>query len=471
MPIFEVQSVYMSKKRHIRTSWVIHIFAILHAVVALCCRLAGVEDELLLTVLTMSMALIICIRKCLSVEFSAASIIVVNIIGYYMGTFGAQVIQRLIESPFAVHAISTAITTEILGWSILALTKIFRQKGVKRQSVEESAYLPWLILAMIGIFIFRLTIIFVVSYDNFLNGDIYDTSAKVFSDSLSLTTLICINILYIRYVKKLSNKLSKTGKIVMLIAFMLAASLVETVLVSDGLSLKANPDFWKEFPIIFITSLLAQITVYCVVYMVNYAFTARNEMHEEREKANMAQYRYVKLKHQVNPHFLFNSLNILDCLICEEKTERASSYTHKLAGIYRYMLKSEDEIVVPLRDELVFVGLYVDLLKERFPVGFHVEINVPEELYHKCILPCSIQLLIENATKHNAVSEDTPLTIKVEVENGSIKVMNNLIPKVTKSPSTGLGLKYIKQMYLDLSGKTIGIEKTDTEYSVTLPLI
>ena len=185
----------------------------------------------------------------------------------------------------------------------------------------------------------------------------------------------------------------------------------------------------------------------------------------------MAQYRYVKLKHQVNPHFLFNSLNILDCLICEESTERASAYTHKLAGIYRYMLKSEDEMVVTLRDELVFVRLYTDLLMERFPVGFEVITDVQEGLMSRFVLPCSIQLLIENATKHNAVSEDNPLVIKIEATADGICVTNNRIPKMTKSPSTGLGQKYIRQMYFDMTGKEIEVVDTEEEYSVTLPLI
>jgi LytS/YehU family sensor histidine kinase len=205
--------------------------------------------------------------------------------------------------------------------------------------------------------------------------------------------------------------------------------------------------------------------------MINYALSAKSQMQEEREKADMAQYRYVKLKHQVNPHFLFNSLNILDCLICEETPERASAYTHKLAGIYRYMLKSEDEMIVSLRDELVFVGLYVDLLKERFPVGFEVETDVPESLMSRMVLPCSIQLLIENATKHNAVSADNPLRINVEAAGESIRVSNNIVPKMTKSPSTGLGQKYIRQMYLDLTGKQIEITENEEKYSVELPLI
>ena len=135
------------------------------------------------------------------------------------------------------------------------------------------------------------------------------------------------------------------------------------------------------------------------------------------------------------------------------------------------MLKSEDEMIVSLRDELVFVGLYVDLLKERFPVGFEVETDVPESLMSRMVLPCSVQLLIENATKHNAVSADNPLIIKVEAAVDRIRVSNNIVPKMTKSPSTGLGQKYIRQMYLDLTGKQIEITENEEKYSVELPLI
>ena len=135
------------------------------------------------------------------------------------------------------------------------------------------------------------------------------------------------------------------------------------------------------------------------------------------------------------------------------------------------MLKSEDEDLVQLHEELVFVGLYVDLLKVRFPEGFEVEIDVPEDMMARFVLPCSLQLLIENATKHNAVSSDNPLTIRIEAEGNRITVSNNIIPKVTTSPSTGLGQKYIRQQYLDLSGKEIYIRKTEDTYCVTLPLL
>jgi LytS/YehU family sensor histidine kinase len=135
------------------------------------------------------------------------------------------------------------------------------------------------------------------------------------------------------------------------------------------------------------------------------------------------------------------------------------------------MIKSEDYELVPLREEMEFVGQYIDLLKLRFPEGFDVIIDVPQEQMARFVLPCSIQLLIENATKHNAVSTDNPLVIKIKAEADKICVSNNLVPKITVSSSTGLGQKYISQQYQDLSGKSIDIRKTEDEYFVTLPLL
>jgi sensor histidine kinase YesM len=457
--------------RKLSTTWIIHIFAILHAVVALSCRLAGIEDELLLTMLTMTMALIVCTKSGLNIDLTAAAIIVMNIFGYFIGNLGADILQTFISQPYAIHALSTLATTEILGWSIVALTSLFNVKRKNSSKPHDISYLSWLILAMCGIFVLRLSIVVFFSGGSIIEGDVYETSAMVFSNSFSLITLICINVLYVRYARRYAKKWSKTSSLLAFLAFTFTAAFLESILAGAGIPIRLSNVFNEGFPLLYATSLLAQIAVYCVVYIINYALSIRSQMKEEREKANMAQYRYVKLKHQVNPHFLFNSLNILDCLICDNNTEAASAYTHKLAGIYRYMLKSEDEMVVSLRDELVFVELYADLLKERFPVGFHVETSVPEKLMARFVLPCSIQLLIENATKHNAVSEEDPLVIRIEAEGESIRVTNNRVPKVSKSPSTGLGQAYIRQMYRDLSGKEVEIEETDKIYQVTLPLI
>ena len=442
--------------------WIIHIFALLHAAVALACRLAGADDQILLTVLTMAMALVISMKMDLKIEFTAIVVIIVNILGFVIGTFGANVLGSFVASEYLVHCFSTVITTEILGWSIVGITKIFGQKEVENVNIKSTPYMKWILLIASGIFILRILIVVFLSRTPFEQDAIFEMIRKVMTNSFSLIILTCVNILFIRTVGTRGDSASRLSTIILFIGFMALATLMETFLVGVE---------EKNFMLVAIVSLILQITVYCIVYMINYALTTHSEMQAQKEKATMAQYRYLKLKRQVNPHFLFNSLNILDCLICDNNTEAASAYTHKLAGIYRYMLKSEDEMVVSLRDELVFVELYTDLLKERFPVGFSVETSVPEELMARFVLPCSIQLLIENATKHNAVSEEEPLVIHIEAEGESIRVTNNRVPIVTKSPSTGLGQAYIKQMYRDLSGKEVKIEETDKIYRVTLPLI
>lgn len=460
----------MARIKNISPPWIIHIFALLHVAVALICRIAGVGDELLLTVLTMAMSLLICYKKKVSIEFTAAVIIVGNIIGYLMGTLGASVFELIFQSPYVVHALSTAVTTEVLGWSIVAITKIFRQSNSVGHTLSSS-YIRWILLAAGGIFVIRIFIVLFFSRESFETDYVLDMTGKVLSNTVGLIILACLNTLYVRYSAQIREYTSAWLRIIIFIGFMAAAALIEALIVGFGIPFDMKRSSIDDLPILAIVSVLAQITIYCIVYIVNYAITSRYEMNRQREVANMAQYRYLKLKRQVNPHFLFNSLNILDCLVCEEKTEQASTYIHKLAGIYRYMIKSEDEDLVPLREELVFVGLYVDLLKVRFPEGFEVDIDVPEDSMARFVLPCSLQLLIENATKHNAVTAENPLHISVKVTDDVVTVSNNIVPKVTRNASTGLGQKYIRQQYIDLSGKEIDIRKTEETYCVTLPLL
>lgn len=462
----------MSQIKHISPSWIIHLFALLHAIVALGCRYYGVGDELLLTLLTMTMALLICFKRNMSIEFTAAIIIVGNIIGFLMGTLGANILERFISSPYAVHALSTAITTEILGWSIVAISRLPRtaSSGKDDRSLSSSS-LKWILLTAGGIFIIRLGVVFFFSQWEVETEDLYDMTGQVLSNSVALIVLVCLNILYVRLAGR-RHKPGKTAKnIAIFCLFMLGTTALETVMVGFGLPFKPNEEMAESIPVLIPVSFLTQIAVYCIVYMVNYVVSTQARMHIEREKANSAQYRYLKLKRQVDPHFLFNSLNILDCLVCEDKPEQASEYIHKLAGLYRYMIKSEEAEIVQLRDELAFVGQYVDLLKVRFPEGFEVDIDVTEESMSRYILPCSLQLLIENATKHNAVSTDNPLRISISVSGNRVRVCNNIIPKVTKAQSMGLGQKYIRQQYLDMSGKEIEIEDDGMRYCVTLPLL
>ena len=455
--------------QHIKPAWLIHIFALLHLVTALCCRLCQVNDELLLTMLTMAMTLIVCLKKNLSIEFSASMIIVGNILGYLLGTLGAHLMSFALSSPYVIQPLSTFITTEILGWSIVAIAGLF--KLGKSEETKSSPYLKWLLLATGCIFMVRIAVAFIFSQLKLDPDSVYNTVRDTLSNSVGILILVCLNILYIRITDQKFKERTRLTKITNLTIFALMAAGLESVIVGFGFPFTIYSGFKGNFTFVLMVSLVAEIAIYCIVYIVNYAVTAKKDMQKQRERAHTAQYRYMKLKGQVNPHFLFNSLNILDCLVCEEKNEQASTYIHKLAGIYRYMIKSEDEELVMLSDELVFIGLYTDLLKVRFTEGLEVTMDISEECRGRYILPCSLQLLIENATKHNAISRDNPLKIKVIAKGDSVQVINNIIPKITQSPSTGLGHKYISRQYLDLCGKSIEIDIKDDDYCVTLPLL
>ena len=462
----------MPKTKRLSPSWIIHIFAILHALTAVFLRWAGGEDELLLTVLTITMSLVICYRKNQKIEFTAAVIIVGNILGYLLGNYGAKIIAMVVSSPYLIYPLATALTTEVLGWTILLTIKVSSQENAKDSESRFSfSYMKWILLAVAMVMLIRICFIAFFSKGNFNTEHLLLITGKILTNSMGIIILVGLNVIFISHADKLSAKCPKCRKIAIFAAFMIAVSLIETFIIRAEITASGKSDVNHSFPLLFVVSLVAQTTIYCIVFIIHYALTSRSKMLAHKEEANLAQYRYLKLKRQVNPHFLFNSLNILDCLVCDEKNEEASLYIHKLAGIYRYMIKSEDYELVPLREEMEFVGQYIDLLKLRFPEGFDVIIDVPQEQMARFVLPCSIQLLIENATKHNAVSTDNPLVIKIKAEADKICVSNNLVPKITVSSSTGLGQKYISQQYQDLSGKSIDIRKTEDEYFVTLPLL
>ena len=462
----------MNLFQRISSTWIIHIFAFLHLSTALCCRLSGVDDELFLTMLTMAMTLIVCLKKNLSIEFTASMIIVGNIIGYLLGTMGAKILGSAFTSPYIIQPLSTFITTELLGWGIVAIANLFKLgKTDKDKRVLSSSYTKWLLLAAGIIFILRIGVVLMFSQVSVDSESIYGIIQNILSNSVGLLILICLNILYIRYSDKKFSKTSRLKRTIILSFFTIASGLIEALIIGFGFPFTIFSGFNGNFILVFTLSLLTEITIYCIIFIINYALTARRDMQTQRERAHTAQYRYMKLKGQVNPHFLFNSLNILDCLVCEEKTEQASVYIHKLAGIYRYMIKSEDEELVKLSDELVFISKYTDLLKVRFTEGLQIETAIDDDCLNRLILPCSLQLLIENATKHNTVSGDNPLRIKIEASGETVRVINNIVPKITQSPSTGLGHKYISRQYLDLCGKSIDIDIDENTYCVTLPLL
>ena len=212
-------------------------------------------------------------------------------------------------------------------------------------------------------------------------------------------------------------------------------------------------------------------TLISLVFMVNFAIQMQREVSAQRSRRHQAEFRYMALKHQVNPHFLFNSLNVLDSIVQEGTREEASDYIQKMATLYRYLVRQEGKRLVPLEEEIEFARTYRQLMQIRFPEGLEIVDQVGEPLPKGLIVPCTLQLLVENAVKHNAVSADNPLVITATSDGKSITVSNNLIPKVTPVSNTGIGLQYIRNQYRDIAGKEISVLETAHSFTVIIPII
>jgi two-component system, LytTR family, sensor kinase len=176
------------------------------------------------------------------------------------------------------------------------------------------------------------------------------------------------------------------------------------------------------------------------------------------------------LKTQVNPHFLFNNLNTLASII-PDNSNQAVLFVQQLSKVYRHILEVKDEKTIPLKDELDVVNAYAFLLKTRFENNLHIDINILPEKITKKIVPLSLQLLIENAIKHNIASYEKPLKITIASKNGSIEVNNNLQIKNQIMESTGIGLENIKNRYKLLTDNPVVITTDETNFTVSIPLI
>lgn len=454
--------------------FIIHFFALLHALATVLCRLAAFNDELLLTLLTMCMLLLLCVRKGLNLEFSAALMIIVNACGYILGNEGAVLVGKLISSEILVHAIVTFMSTEIVGWGTLWAAALFRK--LQPDIPKERRWSPrviWLLMLVLAIFIVRIMMVAFVSVSAFRPGSFYYVLDILLSSLSTLVILVLSNIILVRFVRRL-GKTSPLGAYVILAIILVFIS----VLAAGYVGWWGPKDFDGELDNTMMLQLvmmtfLVDVVLFAVVYLVDFAVTSGSAIREEQAKRHQAQFEYLRLKQQVNPHFLFNSLNILDCIVEEHRDKDASEYIHKLAGMYRYLLQNEGRDKISLRDEMTFTDMYVDLLRVRFPKGFTVSEDIGVNDVDALVVPCSVQMLVENAHKHNVVSEEQPLHIDIMVRGERLTVRNNLQPRKPSSigQGTNVGLNYIRQQYLDLTGHKVEVSDDNGQFTVTIPLI
>jgi sensor histidine kinase YesM len=189
---------------------------------------------------------------------------------------------------------------------------------------------------------------------------------------------------------------------------------------------------------------------------------------EKLKKESMTA-KYESLKNQVNPHFLFNSFNALSNLVYEDP-DKAVKFIKQLSDVYRYVLDTREKEVMPLNEEMKFLQSYIYLQQIRFgdKLKFEISVNGAEGY----VAPLALQMLIENAIKHNIISEDDPLTITLYANSNFIIVKNNLQRKeVLGEPSAGVGLENISKRYEFLSNRPVEIISDDQSFTVKLPLL
>jgi LytS/YehU family sensor histidine kinase len=190
---------------------------------------------------------------------------------------------------------------------------------------------------------------------------------------------------------------------------------------------------------------------------------------EQKQKEENLIFRYETIKGQVNPHFLFNSLNTLSSLV-RTQPEIAEQYINKLASVYRYILENIQKNEVPLQSEIDFINDYFSLQKIRD--GEKIIIDIQINNINDClVLPISLQVLIENALKHNMATHEKPLMISLYYEKGYIVVKNNLQKMANLSSSSGIGLKNLQERLLFTTNKTMIVNETGDEFIVKLPII
>ncbi|MBL7742177.1 MAG: histidine kinase [Chitinophagaceae bacterium] len=191
---------------------------------------------------------------------------------------------------------------------------------------------------------------------------------------------------------------------------------------------------------------------------------------EELRKTN-SQAQLQLIRSQINPHFLFNNLNVLSGMVIKDNPD-ANKFIEEFSKVYRYVLNTQDKELVELRSELEFIHPYLFLLHKRFDEGLTVNIHIPDQYKTWHVVPAALQMLIENAIKHNVVSRNKPLHIDIHANGDQVLVVrNNLQPRSVAEPSTRIGLQNIMKRYELISGKNVVVRKTEEVFEVSLPLL
>nr|WP_298392579.1 2TM domain-containing protein [Flavobacterium sp.] len=326
------------------------------------------------------------------------------------------------------------------------------------------------ILVFIGIQILNVVFGNKIKFDNHLLVSFSYTMLYSFSIGCANTYL---NFKLDQYFSK--DKFSKTRIILNIVLSFVVTILIIFLLrifeevVVEGRSFKDYIS--KEKPANFVVAMVITFIIILSIYLFHfYKAYKENQLKEQKIIAGTANAQFESLKNQIDPHFLFNSLNVLSSLI-EENPENAQRFTTSLSKIYRYVLEQKDKELVTVQEELAFAKTYMNLLKMRFENSITFELPINLELEDAKVVPLSLQLLLENTIKHNVVSEKKPLHITIYIKDNYLVVENNLQKKEVLQDRKGVGLQNIVSRYAILSERKVLIDDSKETFAVYLPIL
>ncbi len=299
----------------------------------------------------------------------------------------------------------------------------------------------------------------------------------IFTPEAALVTLISVGILFltIHYFIKLWQKSAIFTSAELLKIFTSSILVYILIMNISGLILAFIFDTFernfnqKTFLLTTFTNFLNGF-IYGSFFLAYYYYQKNKENQEKITLYNQAisKSKISQLKTQLNPHFLFNNLNVLDQLIEEDKT-KASDFLNEFSEIYRYVLQATDKKMVSIEDELAFAKSYFSLMQHKYGKSYQLEI-VQERKTRGNIVPLALQLLLENAIQHNLGTENNPICIKIEISDKLI-ISNNIVQKRNPKNTSGRALKNLKEQYDLLSKQNIEIQHSNEKFTVILPII
>jgi sensor histidine kinase YesM len=274
------------------------------------------------------------------------------------------------------------------------------------------------------------------------------------------------------------NQSGLKSRINLLILFFIL-SIVSVIIISAGVAFLVprglgleNTDVGMQFRLSLAFTFRINLFLHTIHAIMYYDARLKNTMLEaEKLKTLSAESQYEALRNQVKPHFLFNSFNVLSGLV-HKNPGMAADFIRQLSKVYRYLLYHQEEKLVRLGMEIDFLQSYIFLLKIRFGDALKVQVDIPEDLAEAYLLPpASLQLLVENAVKHNVLTQKKPLTINIFTEERFLVIRNSLQRKKNDESKTGLGINNIRLRYRMLSKQEILVEEDPAFFTVNLPLI